>query len=160
LPTTPTFDPTAAVDAANGFRKSALLLDESAHNERQNFHKTTLTVDLVKANLALVISATVLHALSVELILKARIFLETGKAVKGHELDKLFTKLPADAQQRAQKVYESSPFYWSLRPKIEEALTHHAATFVEYRYPHEQTQPDGISPAELDSAFLALAEGL
>jgi len=155
----PAFDPVAATEAAHGFRNTARLIEEARRNKHADFSKAPLTVELVKEQVALGISATVLHALAVELILKTRIHRETGKAPRGHDLGKLFSTLPLGAQQEAQNRYDSHRRFVAIHSTIQEALTRHASTFVEWRYPHERIH-EGVSPMELDRAFLALAEGL
>jgi len=81
-----------------------------------------------KLGIAIAVNA----ALAAELAMKRYLEFSTGKAVRGHELKKLWEKVPAEVQKRvADAVCPQVPM---PRDRFDEYLGKCSTTFVDWRY--------------------------
>jgi len=145
--------------AARGFHETAALLEKIHKQDLISVPKgTTLDVDIISQIMGRITSATVLEALALELILKARLNL-AGLAVKRtHNHATLFAKLPSSEREQARQLYQASR-HPAMRATLEEALAYSGQVFEQWRYLHEHPQVEA-SMGEMQRAFEALAHGI
>jgi hypothetical protein len=101
--------------------------------------------------------ATVLEALALELVLKARLLRAGTKPPKWHSHPDLFALLPAAEQQDAEQIYQADR-HPAMRATLAEVLDFSAKAFEKWRYHHEQLADASL--AEMQRAFNALAAPL
>lgn len=70
-------------------------------------------------------------------------FSETNEFSTGHELQKLFTKLNPGAQKSVREAFEQELTPWSK--KLESFLEEHNDIFMDFRYPFQDTDKEGLS---------------
>lgn len=148
-----------ATKAARGFHGTAALLEGIHKQELARVPKgASLNPDIINQLMGRTASATVLEALALELVLKARLD-RAGLAVqRTHNHAALFAKLPASDQQQAEQRYQASR-HPAMRARLKEALAYSAQVFEQWRYLHEHPQVEA-SMGEMQRAFEALAHGL
>jgi hypothetical protein len=103
------------------------------------------------------ISAVVLEALALELILKVRLDQASKPVPKSHDHAVLYADLPAAEKEEAARRYRNSRDP-PMPTTLAEVLTESAKAFEQWRYIHEQKQV-GANPEDMRRAFEALAHG-
>jgi len=103
------------------------------------------------------ISAVVLEALALELVLKVKLHHAGKRPPKMHNHADLFAKLAASERQQAGQRFQvgRQPDTYTL----EEVLANSAPAFERWRYAHEHQQLEA-SMSDMRQAFEALAYGL
>jgi hypothetical protein len=107
--------------------------------------------------LGVMAGATVLEALALELVLKARLLRAGVKPPKWHSHSDLFALLPAAEQQDADQNYQANRLT-AMRATLTAVLDFSANAFERWR--HHNEQPTGASLDEMQLAFNALVARL
>ena len=173
----PPFDAGAALKTARGYHDSAALLESIRKEELASlprvepqiaqgngfcavgFAHVGLDMDFLNRNQGYAISATVLEALALEIVLKVRLA-RAGLAVpRTHSHAELFDALPASDRQAAEERYKMGghPFRSTT---LEAALADSDDVFETWRYLYEEPAGVEASTGEMRRAFRVLAEGL
>lgn len=100
---------------------------------------------------------TVLEALALELVLKARLLQSGINPPKWHSHSDLFALLPEAEQQVAGQIYQANR-HSAMRETLAEVLNFTAKAYERWRYHHEQ--PAEASLGEVRRAFDALVASL
>lgn len=111
-----------------------------ANSYKQAYEILIGTCNSVKSNelMLLYVPATTIAAFACELYMKVIILKERGQLEKGHYLDKLFVKLPANAQNNIKLI--TSQLYKSRSQEeldFDKCLADNAKLFIECRYCYE-----------------------
>jgi hypothetical protein len=150
------FNAEGAMKAARGFHGTAALLEDIHKRERVFPKGTNFDLDMLNQLMGRVVSATVLEALALELVLKVRLN-RAGVAVsKEHSHAKLFAELPETDKQEAEDRYQAQR-HPAMRATLEEVLTYSANVFEKWRYLHEHPHVEA-SMGEMQRAFESLAD--
>lgn len=155
----------AEMQSASGFRSAAQLLNVISASFLQENPSRDVTSELAAKKwdemVGYMVSAVVLQAFAIELVLKAL----GGKcgiaAAKSHDLLKLFQGLPESEQVAANQTYlmlvSENPALSDTKRNLADLLKAHKNDFQEWRYQYE-FRPTLISIGELDRAFCALQQ--
>jgi hypothetical protein len=104
-------------------------------------------------SIGMMTGATVLEALALELVLKARLLRAEIRPPKWHSHSDLFALLPAADKQDAEQIYQTGR-QPAMRATLAEALTLKSRAFERWRYHHEHRAE--ASMGEMQRAFDAL----
>lgn len=148
-----------AMKAARGFHGTASLLELIHKQEIARVPKGAgLDPEILNQIVGRAVSATVLEALALELVLKVRLS-RAGVAVrKMHNHADLFAKLPASDKKDAEERYRARR-HPAMRATLAEVLTYSANVFEDWRYMHEHHHVEA-SMGEMQRAFAALADSI
>jgi hypothetical protein len=152
------FNADGALQAARGYHDTAALLEAVHRQEMRAPRPGGLTVEAVQQAQGRIVSSTVLEALAVELVLKAKLARSGVDVPPSHDHATLFAELPAAEQALAAERYRAS-LHPAMRPTLQEALAYSASVFEAWRYYHEYQRVEA-SMGEMQLAFNALAHGL
>ena len=102
--------------------------------------------------LGYMLSFLIIQALAAETAIKASQVLKLGRFTHGHDLLKLFEKLPDDMQQSINVVYQT------LVPngQIKDVLRKHRSDFEDWRYVYELSDGTGVNFLDLRVATEAI----
>jgi hypothetical protein len=134
----------------------------SAANQLVKVHadaKSATSIDCayLDETVGMMAGATVLEALALELVLKARLLRAGTRPRKWHSHSDLFALLPAAEQQNAEQIYQTNR-HPTMRATLAEVLDHTAKAFERWRYHYEQ--PAEPSLGEMQRAFSSIAAPL
>lgn len=148
------FNATIALFAARGFHGTAQMLEEIHEN---TFGKVVEGFPRWSRR-GVPISAVVLEALALELLLKVKLA-QAGRPVpKSHDHSRLYADLPAAEREKAERQYQISG-HQPMPVTLAEVLTESAEAFERRRYIHEQRRVRA-NPEDMRRAFEALSHGL
>ena len=106
---------------------------------------------------SMAISAVVLEALALELVLKVRLYRAGKTPPKSHNLATLFAKLPASERREITQRFRASRQPGALT--LGQLLAYSAEAFEQWRYMHEHERVEA-SVSDMREAFDVLAYGL
>jgi HEPN domain-containing protein len=146
---------------AENVAKAARVIHNAA-NQLEKVHadaKSDTSIDCayLDETVGMIAGATVLEALALELVLKARLIRAGTRPPKWHSHSDLFALLPAAEQLDAEQIYQANR-HPTMRATLAEVLDHTAKAFERWRYHHEQ--PAEPSLGEMQRAFGSLAAPL
>jgi hypothetical protein len=143
-----------AAKAAGVFHIAANRLEELRGHTEPDANIDTAYLD---ETLGIVAGVTVLEALALELVLKARLLQSGINPPKWHSHSDLFALLPEAEQQVAGQIYQANRNS-AMRETLAEVLNFSAKAFERWRYHHEQ--PAEASLGEMQQAFDVLVAPL
>ena len=143
-----------AVQAARVFHTAGSRLEELRGDTKPDASIDTAYLD---ETLGVVAGVTVLEALALELVLKARLLQSGIKPPKWHSHSDLFALLPDAEQQVAGQIYQANR-HSAMRETLAEVLNFSAEAFERWRYHNEQ--PAEASLREMQRAFDVLVTPL
>jgi hypothetical protein len=141
------------VEAARVFNTAAHQLEQVRANTNPGANIDTVYLD----ELGMIGGATVLEAMALELVLKARVLLAGTKPPRWHSHFDLFGLLPDAEQQEAEQSYQASRGP-EMQATLAEALDFSAKAFERWRF--HQEQPAAARLAEMRAAFDVLVAPL
>jgi HEPN domain len=143
-----------AAKAARIFHVAATQLEELRSDTKPDANIDTASLDEMLGMLG---GVTVLEALALELVLKARLLRSGIKPPKWHSHSDLFALLPEAEQQVAGQIYQTNR-HSAMRDTLAEVLNFTAKAYERWRYHHER--PAEASWGEVQRAFDALVASL
>jgi HEPN domain-containing protein len=143
-----------AAKAARVFHIAANRLEELRGDTKPDANIDTAYLD---ETLGIMAGVTVLEALALELVLKARLLQSGINPPKWHSHSDLFALLPEAEQQVAGQIYQANRNS-AMRETLAEVLNFSAKAFERWRYHHEQ--PAEASLGEMQQAFDVLVAPL
>jgi hypothetical protein len=146
---------------ADGVAKAARVIHNAANQlERVRADAksdTSIDCDYLDETVSMMAGASVLEALALELVLKARLLRAGTRPPKWHSHSDLFALLPGVEQQNAEQIYQTNR-HPTMRSTLAEVLELTAKAFERWRY--HQEQPAEPSLGEMQRAFSSLAAPL
>jgi hypothetical protein len=139
--------------AARVFHVAADQLEKVRADARPDANIDTAYLD----ELGMTDGATVLEAMALELVLKARLLRAGTRPPKWHSHFDLFGLMPDTEQQEAERSYQTSRAP-QMQATLAEALDHSAKAFERWRF--HQEQPAEARLAEMRAAFNVLVAPL
>lgn len=154
------FNVDEALKSAHGFHSTAVLLNEIYHHELASIGPLVGShIELQNKAISRAVSATVLQALALELILKVRLAMAQIHVPATHKHAELFAILPEQDRERADQLYRNCLRPFTRAVTIEEALAFSSDVLTVWRYSHEYEIVEA-SLDEMQCAFNALAHGV
>ena len=123
-----------AAKAARIFHVAATQLEELRSDTKPDANIDTASLDEMLGMLG---GVTVLEALALELVLKARLLRSGIKPPKWHSHSDLFALLPEAEQQVAGQIYQTNR-HSAMRDTLAEVLNFTAKAYERWRYHNEQ----------------------
>ena len=143
-----------AAQAARVFHIAANQLERLRGDAKPDANIDTACLD---ETLGITAGVTVLEALALELVLKARLLQSVINPPKWHSHSDLFALLPEAEQQVAGQIYQANR-HSAMRETLAEVLDFTAKAYERWRYHNEQ--PAEGSLGEMQRAFDALVAPL
>ena len=143
-----------AAQAARVFHVAANQLERLRSDTKPDANIDTAYLDEMLGMLG---GVTVLEALALELVLKARLLQSGINPPKWHSHSDLFALLPEAEQQVAGQIYQAHR-HSAMRETLAEVLNFSAKAYERWRYHNEQ--PAEASLGEMQRAFEALVAPL
>jgi hypothetical protein len=143
-----------AAKAARIFHIAATRLEELRSDTKPDANIDTASLDDMLGMLG---GVTVLEALALELVLKARLLQSGIIPPKWHSHSDLFALLPEAEQQVAGQIYQANR-HSAMRETLAEVLDFTTKAYERWRYHHER--PAEASWGEVQRAFDALVASL
>jgi hypothetical protein len=140
--------------AARVFHNAANQLEKVRADTKAD---TNIDSAYLEETVGMMAGATILEALALELVLKARLLGAGTRPPKWHSHSDLFALLPAAEQQDAEQIYQTDR-QPAMRTTLAEVLDLSAKAFERWRHHNEQlTEP---SLGEMQRAFSSLVAPL
>jgi HEPN domain-containing protein len=143
-----------AAKAARIFHIAATRLEELRSDTKPDANIETASLDEMLGMLG---GVTVLEALALELVLKARLLQSGINPPKWHSHSDLFALLPEAEQQVAGQIYQANR-HSAMRETLAEVLDFSTKAYERWRYHNER--PEEASLGEVQRAFDALVASL
>ena len=143
-----------AAKAARVFHIAASRLEELRGDTKPD---ANIDTDYLDEAVGIMAGVTVLEALALELVLKARLLQSGIKPPKWHSHSDLFALLPEAEQQVAGQIYQADR-HSAMRETLAEVLNFSAKAYERWRYHNEQ--PAEASLGEMQRAFDVLVAPL